>query len=325
MDLLANEGKNIKREVNGQIYERYALKTRFVNIGDDYVEIVKEYASPYVKEGDFISISEKIIALCQKRIVYRDQIHPGFWAKLLCKFVAVTPAGPGAGTPHKMQLIIMQCGLPRVLFAAFCSAVTKLFGKKGVFYKICGHEVEGIDGLIDYDISFTEYVNYGILNPVNPAEVCNEIKEKLGITCMIVDACDISVEILGKSKDLLIEDETLAEIIRDNPAGQDDQCTPLILIRKSTSDDSGDNNDKDNESIDESEKEAVDKNDINIEEKEIKVNETTEEPDEVKIIEEAESIDIKDNEVDTAEINEVTETSDESVKDNLVEENESAK
>ena len=232
MELKPNESKNLERTVEGVTYERYAIKTRFVNIGDDYVEVVKEFAQPHVQEGDFISISEKIIALCQKRIVYRKDIHPGFWAKLLCKFVRVTPAGPGAGTPYKMQLIIMLCGLPRVLLAAFCSAVTKLFGKKGVFYKVCGHEVEGIDGLIDYDISYKEYVDYGILNPENPNGVCKEIEEKLGIPCMLVDACDISVAILGKSPSVTLKDETLAEIIRDNPAGQDDQCTPIILIRK---------------------------------------------------------------------------------------------
>lgn len=232
MELSANENKAVVRTVDGVDYQRYAIKTRFVNIGDDYIEVLREFAAPAVQPGDFISISEKIIALCQKRIVYRKDIHPGFWAKLLCRFVHVTPAGPGAGTPYKMQLIIMLCGLPRVLLAAFCSAVTKLFGKKGVFYKVCGHEVEGIDGLIDYDISFKEYVDYGILNPENPSGVCNEIKEKLGISCMIVDACDISVAILGKSDDVTLSDETLAEIVRDNPAGQDDQHTPIILIRR---------------------------------------------------------------------------------------------
>lgn len=232
MDLKPNEGKNLTIEVNGEKYDRYAIVTRFVNIGDDYIELLKEYGSPNYQEGDIISISEKVIALCQKRIVYRKDIHPGFWAKLLCKFVHVTPAGPGAGTPYKMQLIIMQCGLPRVLLAAFCSAVTKIFGIKGVFYKVCGHEVEGIDGLIDYDISFKEYYNYGILNPENPDGVCDEIKEKLGISCMIIDACDISAVVLGKSKDLVQTKEELVELIRDNPAGQDDQCTPLILIRK---------------------------------------------------------------------------------------------
>jgi hypothetical protein len=106
-----------------------------------------------------------------------------------------------------------------------------LFGKKGVFYKVCGNNVDGIDGLIDYDISYKEYVNYGILNPENPSGVCNEIQEKLGFPCMIVDACDISVEVLGKSEGLKLSNETLAEIVRDNPAGQDDECTPIILVR----------------------------------------------------------------------------------------------
>ena len=231
-ELKTNENKNVIRKVGDREFERYAIKTRFVNIGDDYIDVVKEYALPHIKEGDFISISEKIIALCQKRIVYRKDIHPGFWAKLLCKFVHVTPAGPGAGTPHKMQLIIMLCGLPRVLFATACAAVTKLFGIKGVFYQVCGHEVDGIDGLIDYDISYKEYVNYGILNPVDPSGVCNEIYEKLGIKCMIVDACDISVKLLGKCDALDIDTKTLEDIMRDNPAGQDDQCTPIILVRE---------------------------------------------------------------------------------------------
>ena len=231
MELSTNENKALCRTVEGVTYERYAIKTRFVNIGDDYVDFMREFALPHMQEGDFLSISEKIIALCQKRIVYRKDIHPGFWAKLLCKFVRVTPAGPGAGTPYKMQLIIMLCGLPRVLFAAFCSAVTKLFGKKGVFYKVCGHDVDGIDGLIDYDISYKEYVDYGILNPENPNGVCNEIYDQLGIPCMIIDACDLSVSVLGKSRDMTLADNTLAEIMRDNPAGQDDQCTPIILVR----------------------------------------------------------------------------------------------
>ena len=232
MELSINENKVLLRTVNNATYERYAIKTRFVNIGDDYIEFMREYALPHMQEGDFISISEKIIALCQNRIVYRKDIHPGFWAKFLCKFVRVTPAGPGAGTPYKMQLIIMLCGLPRVLFAAACSAVTKLFGKKGVFYKVCGHDVDGIDGLIDYDISYKEYVDYGILNPENPNGVCNEIYEKLGIPCMIIDACDLSVAVLGKSAGLELDDATLAEIMRDNPAGQADQCTPIILVRR---------------------------------------------------------------------------------------------
>lgn len=231
MELQANPGKQITVETAAGLFFRFAIKSHFIQIGEDYIDVIRQYIPPVYQPNDILSISEKIIALCQKRIVYRKDIHPGFWAKLLCRFVHITPAGPGAGTPYKMQLVIMQCGLPRVLLAAFCSAVTKLFGIKGVFYKVCGHEVEGIDGLIDYDISFKEYADYGILNPENPTGVCNEIQEKLGIRCMIVDASDLDVVILGKSSDVPYSNQELADIIHDNPAGQSDQSTPFILIR----------------------------------------------------------------------------------------------
>ena len=232
MEFVANENKSVEIESNGIVYERHAIQTHFVELGEDYIQLVERYVKPLYEEGWILSISEKIIALCQKRVVHRKDIHPGFWAKLLCRFVQVTPAGPGAGTPYKMQLIIMQCGLPRVLFAAACSAVTKLFGKKGVFYKVCGHEVDGIDGLIDYDISFKEYVNYGILNPSNPTGVCNEIYEKTGVMAMIVDASDLDRELLGKADCITLDAAALCDIIRDNPAGQSAQRTPFILIRK---------------------------------------------------------------------------------------------
>ena len=79
---------------------------------------------------------------------------------------------------------------------------------------------------------FEEYGNYGIENPENPNEVCKEIEEKTGIPCMIVDANDLGQEILGKSSDLTWKDEELKALIKDNPAGQGKECTPLILIRE---------------------------------------------------------------------------------------------
>lgn len=193
---------------------------------------MKEYAAPGLREGDMLCISEKVIALCQGRVVYRKDIHPGFWARLLCRFVHSTPAGPGAGTPHKMQLLIMQCGLWRVLLAALCSAITRPFGLRGVFYRVCGHDAGGIDGLIDYDISFKEYYDYAILSPARPDAVCNELENCLGAPVAIVDACDLNVEVLGVSQSVAYSRGELGEILRDNPAGQGNQQTPLILVRQ---------------------------------------------------------------------------------------------
>lgn len=230
MKFYANEGKNVEIEVNGQIYQRHAIKTRFINQGESYIDLFKEYVLPIYEKGDIISSSEKIIALCQNRIVKREDIKIGFWAKLLSKFASHPSTGVGVGETIKMQYAINTVGLFKVIWASVASAVTKLFGKKGVFYEIVGQEVSGLDGF--YDHVWKEYGDIGIQLPENPTAVCNEIKEQLGISCMIVDANDLGQEVLGNSSDIELQNEELKELIRDNPSGQGKELTPLILIRK---------------------------------------------------------------------------------------------
>jgi F420-0:gamma-glutamyl ligase-like protein len=230
MEFVANEGKNVEIEVNGITYLRHAIKTRFIKQGESYIDVFKEYVSPIYEDGDIVSSSEKIIALCQNRVVRREEIKIGFWAKFLSKFASHPTTGVGVGETIKMQYAINTVGLLKVLWASIASAVTKLFGKKGVFYKIVGQEVSGLDGF--YDHVWKEYGDIGIKIPEKPNEVCNEIKEKLGISCMIIDANDLGQEILGYSSDIKLTEEELKGLIKDNPSGQDKQLTPLILIRK---------------------------------------------------------------------------------------------
>ena len=109
--------------------------------------------------------------------------------------------------------------------------VARLFGKRGVFYEIVGQDVAGIDGFYSHS-AFDTYHTLAVLNPKEPDKVCAAIYEQLGISCVLVDANDIAIEILGKSPDLAaVADEQLAERIRDNPAGQDDELTPFIIVR----------------------------------------------------------------------------------------------
>lgn len=230
MEFTMNKGKKVEIEVNGVKYLRHAIKTRFIKQGESYVDVFKEYVSPIYEEGDIVSSSEKIIALCQNRIVKREDIKIGFWAKFLSKFASHPDTGVGVGETIKMQYAIDTVGLPRVLWASIASAVTKLFGKRGVFYKIVGQEVSGLDGF--YDHVWKEYGDIGIQMPENPTGVCNEIKEKLGISMMIVDANDLGQEILGHSSDITLSEEELKELIKDNPSGQGQELTPIILIRK---------------------------------------------------------------------------------------------
>lgn len=226
----ANPNKKVEIQVGDKTFLRHAIRTHFVSEKEDYIEIVRQYVSPIYKEGDIVSISEKIIAMCQNRVLNKKDIELSFWAKFLSRFVNVTPAGESVGNPYKMQIAINNAGLLRILFAAACAAIGKLFGIKGVFYKIAGNGVSGIDGFCRD--AFDYYLDKGILNPDKPDEVCNEIKEKLGIDCMIVDANDLGVEILGKSSSINYSIEELKGMIKDNPAGQANQQTPMILIRE---------------------------------------------------------------------------------------------
>lgn len=230
MEFQANEGKSVTIEANGRTYARHAIQTHFVQVGESYIDLMERYVRPHYQEGDILSMSEKVIAMCQKRVVTEEQVKPGFWAKLLSRFVHQTSAGPGMGLPVKMQFAINVCGLGRVLWAAVCAAFDKLRGKKGTFYVMLGQEVSGLDGFYGHEIP--EYEHMGVRIPENPEGVCDEIYEKTGILSMIVDANDLNVEMLGHCSKLTQSDEELLALIRDNPAGQDRQLTPFILVRE---------------------------------------------------------------------------------------------
>lgn len=229
-ELKANESKNLEIMVDGERYLRYAIKTHYVQIGEDYIELVKQYVQEHYQEGDILSISEKIISLCQKRIVYKKDMKVSRLAKFLSRFAMKTDAGIGVDSPYKMQFAINLCGRVKVIFAAICAGIGKLFGKKGIFYSMVGIEVTGLDGF--YGKVFPEYNEFGIRIPENPDGVCNEIEEKLGVKAMIVDANDFDRIILGKSDGIKQSNEFLGKLIEDNPAGQSKELTPFVLIRK---------------------------------------------------------------------------------------------
>lgn len=225
-------GKAIDIEVNNITYQRHTIQTHFVQIGENYIDLAKKYVAPIAEPGYVLSISEKVIALCQKRVVYREDLKVGFWAKFLSKFASKNSHGIGVSNELKMAYCIKKVGLPKTLYASIASGLSKLFGKKGVFYKIVGQQVAGLDGF--YPNVFKEYGEYGIENPENAFGVCNEIEEKLHIPCMIVDANDLGQEILGYSSQMIsaFSKENMVNLIKDNPAGQGDKCTPFVLIRK---------------------------------------------------------------------------------------------
>lgn len=221
-------------DVSGRVYERYGIKTHFIEVYEDYIELIRQYVMPFIENGDILSISEKVISICQGNIKQMKDVHVSWFTKLISRFGKKTVSGIGITEPYKLQLMVDMNGWGKILLAGAVGLLGKLVGKRGVFYKILGEETAGIDGFYSHS-AFEQYHSMAVLMPSEPDRVCNEIYEKCGIPAMIVDANDISVDILGRAQTLEeITSERLADYIADNPAGQDDELTPFIIIRDIT-------------------------------------------------------------------------------------------
>ena len=224
-----NEGKELVRVVDGVPYERHAIGTHVITNKDNIVDVANKYAVPHMKKGDILFMSEKAVACTKNRAIPMDEIHPRPLARFLVKFVYRSPHGLGRTLPETMEITLQQAGTVRILFAAACSAIGKLFKKRGIFYAIAGEKVRAIDGpcpgaLPPLDRCVT-------LGPENPEKSAKEISQAIGCDVAIIDANDLSIEILGFSgkKNMI---SVLEEALRDNPLGQGTQCTPMGLLRK---------------------------------------------------------------------------------------------
>ncbi len=228
-----NKPKKIKYPeitVADQTFLRIPIKTHVVMKDDVLIEVIQQYAKDSLQPGDILFVSEKIVAITQGRAIPLVDIHPRPLAKLLAHYVTKTPAGIGLGMPETMEMALQECGTPRILYASLASAVTKLMGKKGVFYEIAGYRAQSIDGPTPNTIP--PYNKHVVLGPDRPDEVAKEVSLALGgIQIAIVDINDLNGVVLGASHSDMNRD-LLVRILKDNPLGQDHEQTPLGIIRK---------------------------------------------------------------------------------------------
>ena len=215
---------------DGKQYDRYAIQTHFIEVGEDQAELVKKYVLPLYQPGDVMAFGAKVMAMCTKNVRTKEQVHPGFWAKALSRHASETKAGIGMHDAYKLQLAIDMVGAPKVVFASVASAVTKLFGVHGVFYKIVGPGVAGIDGFY-YRSSFDRYKDLALINNENPVELCDALKQDTGVPVVLMDANDIDQNQLGKCTGFPLTDDQIQDALKDNPSGQGGELTPFILIR----------------------------------------------------------------------------------------------
>ena len=220
---------NLTVKIDGINWERHLIKTHFITVDDNLEKIVEKYVLPLAKENDIVVLCQKIVSIIQKRIVYKKNIKVGFWATILSKFVKKTPYGFSVGNPLKMQVAINIAGLPRVLIASFLGFTTKLLGITGIFYRVVGNQVSEIDGF--YGEAFPQYSDMGILGPKNCNSLCDNLKNKFNLSFAVADVNDLGGNILGINQDIKGKEKLLSQILKDNPAGQSNEQTPIIIVR----------------------------------------------------------------------------------------------
>lgn len=226
-----NPEKPLTLLIDGREYYRCPIHTRLIKVGDNLSQLVEEYVSPYFEKGDCVYISEKIVSLCQRDIISKEDVQLSWTAKFLSKFASTNDsAGVGVHNVYKMQVAILLCGKPKVIFAAIAAGVARIFGKRGVFYEITGPQVAGLDGF--YSTYFEDYKNFGILSPKEPDKAAARVEAETGVCCCVADINDFGGEVLAVSPQSPMDKVLLQKLLKDNPAGNGHEMTPFVLMRE---------------------------------------------------------------------------------------------
>ncbi len=223
-----NEDRALHASLGGVVYARLPVRTHLVTPEDDAAEVVRRYVGELGDDVRLVAISERMVAITQGRSYPMDQIHSGWLAKLLVRYVTRPGYGIGLGTPQTMQLAIDEVGVPRILFAAAASAVTKPFGIHGVFYRLAGRQAAAIDGPTSYTIP--PYNQAATLGPKDPDGAARRIAADLDGPVAIIDANDAGCVVLGASPG--VDRRLVQRLFADNPLGQAGEQTPIAVVRE---------------------------------------------------------------------------------------------
>jgi len=218
-------------EVDGNKYERIPIKTKILTPQDTMVEIVREFAGPFLQEGDIVTMSESPVAITQGRAIPLSELKIGLLAKVLWRFVSKVPYGIGLRAPASMQCAIDECGGGRILLAALIAGVGRFVGRKGKgdFYRIAGMQAALVDAASTSPVPpYTECV---IKGPLHPEKEAQKVKDALGCEAAVMDINDIGgCWMIGGSKG--INKAFMEKVMKDNPQGQGDELTPICIVRK---------------------------------------------------------------------------------------------
>jgi hypothetical protein len=216
-------------EVRGTSWTRIPVQTHLIHIKEAVEPVFERYAAPQLQAGDWLAVSEKFVTISQGRVIHQSVVRPGVLAKLIVRGVTKHADDVGYSDPRKMQVAIMQAGWLRMFVAMVGGGATRLLGRHGDFYRIAGHRISEIDGFNPATVR--PFDEFAMLGPDDPTRAAAEIAAAVGYPVAIVDANNINVEVLGTSPGFPLDRAVVREVLLDNPMGQGDERTPIVIVR----------------------------------------------------------------------------------------------
>lgn len=192
---------------------------------EDHISTTVIRHVPVLNAEDTLVISEKVAVMTTGRTLPKDDYRPGWLAKSLARKVRPRPGSRGVSVPEKMEYVIRALGPARVLAACAASAATRPLGIKGVFYRVAGPLARDLDG----GRPPFEHLLFPPLTDDEAQDLCEDLADTFGCAVVVADINDYGGSIRGRSQQAP-QDEVLMRLLRDNPMGQRDQYTPLVVL-----------------------------------------------------------------------------------------------
>ncbi len=207
-----------------QDYIAIAVKTDLLGSFDNPIETVLNYCKDITKKNDILTIGETPLAIMQGRYIAPQNLEYNIFSKILCYFFHPTSS---LATACGMQLLIDKIGVTRITFSLILGFLFKCIGIKGIFYRLTGFESSLIDDISGTVIPYDKSI---VMGPIMTKLFCEKLSKQLEVEVAVVDVNDLGgVKILASSNKSV--NNILKDILKDNPAGNSDEKTPIVLIR----------------------------------------------------------------------------------------------
>jgi tetratricopeptide (TPR) repeat protein len=204
---------------------RIPLRTEMITARTGVLDVVDHATSGVRRDGDVVTLAESAAAAGQGRLVPLELIQPGPLARVLSRFVGAI--GP-LHSPEGMQGAILEAGRPRIVAGALAAVATKPFGRRGWFYRVAGEGTALID---DVAAALPPNDHHMVFGPRDPGGLAGELAARLGCGAAIVDANHLSgAWVVAASEG--IDRSWLETVLNDNPAGNQDERTPVVIVRR---------------------------------------------------------------------------------------------